>query len=118
MVAEDVDEVVYGVEVAEHFVDFADTYVQEAALPDARGREDIELYVAEDVSVHRCQGDGEIDDGIDDGLHEEGGIARFAEDGAWCGETGDDWALNVFCGGLKEGYHGIVVGEEDGDLFG
>lgn len=85
---------------------------------DAGGGEDVELQVAQEVVVYCGQGEGEVDDGVDDGLDEEGGVAGFAEDGAGGAETGDDGALYVVGGGFEEGNDGVVVAEEDGDLFG
>lgn len=117
VIAQHIDEVINWVEKAQHLVYLTDANVQTLALLDARGGQDVELQIAQDVIVHSRERDGQVDDGIDDGLHDERGVARLAQDGARVAETRDDGALNVAGGDLEEGDDGVVGREEDGHLL-
>lgn len=118
VIAQDIDQIVNGVEEAQHLVNLADANVEALALLDAGGGQDVELQVAQDVVVHGRQGNGQVDDGVDDGLHEKRGVAGLAEDGARVAQARDNGALDVAGGDLEEGDDCVVGREEDGDLLG
>lgn len=118
VITQHIDQIINGQQETQHLVNLADADIQTPALLDARRGDDVELQIAQNVRVGGGERDGEVDDGVNDGLDEQRGVARVADNGARGGQAGEDGPLDVGGGGLEEGDDGIVRGEEQGDLLG
>lgn len=110
VIAEDVDKVVDGVEKGEHLVDFGYADVKTPTLVHRRRSQNIELEVADYVSVYGCQWNSEVDNSVNNGLHQERAIVGLPQDCARCAETGDDGPLYVAGGDFEKGDDSVVGG--------
>lgn len=79
--------------------------------------EHVELELAHGVFVGGHDWHGEIDDGIDDGLHYHAAVLAAPEDGIFGAQSLEDHVFDLVGRMLEEGDYAVVGTEEDADLF-
>ena len=97
--------------------EFGGKEVQELAVVEVWVVEDVEFELAHGVFVGGDDGDGEIDDGVDDGLHDHAAVLAAAQDRVFGAESLEDHVFDFVGGMLEEGDYGVVGQEEDADLL-